>query len=795
MFDRIGAYQIVALLGTGGMGEVYRAFDPRLGRDVAIKILPRELAADAARRARLVREARAAAALNHPNICTIHDVGEADAGVYIAMELVDGQPLSARIAAHALSPDETIRHGLELADALAHAHDRGIVHRDLKPANVMVTREGRIKVLDFGLAKRITGAELADASTHHDAPLTGAGMVLGTLPYLAPEQLRGSDADVRTDVWALGATLHEMASGAKPFGGKTAYEVSSAILHDAPRPLPARIPEALQAVTRRCLEKEPARRYQRASEVRAALEMLGASSAARAAPLPPRRPRPLTIAAASVAVLGVVAGAAVWSNLFGLRSRLFGPTVRSVQSIAVLPLENLSADREQEYFVAGMHEALITDLARAGFQTVIAKRSADAFKGSNRPLSEIGRELGADALITGSVMRAGDRLQIAARLVRPDTGVVVWANRYERSAADALGVQNEIVGAIAREVRAKTSPAQLDRVTGTHAVNPEAYDAYLRARFLFSNFSNTPDPRQLEAAYAQFERAIQLDPGMAPAYAAYSIALQAAPQISMQPPQLTLGKARAHARKAVELDDSLAEAHAALAAVLLWNDWDWSGAERESRRALELNRNSVEGLQILESFTTLITAETRESRTISERILELDPLNPFSRIQIAWVAFFSRRYDDAARALLSLLESDANHMFGHMFLSTVYGAQQRRDLVQAECRKVMGLIGNGYLNQAIGTCVWALGVSGDQDGALRLLARLEQPPPGVYVDPSIMGGAYVGVGDIDRAMTWYQRGFDERAPNMLYMKVAPQSDGARGDPRFQALLQRMHFPP
>ena len=319
--EQLGSYTILSLLGAGGMGEVYRAHDTKLGRDVALKVLPRELADEPERRTRLLREARAAASLNHPNICTIHEVGEADGRAYIAMEVVEGQPLSIRLAEGPLPPEEVLRYGLQLAEALAHAHDRGVVHRDLKSANVMVTPEGRVKVLDFGLAKRLSGEELAEVTTRSHASLTQPGAILGTLPYMAPEQLRAQPADARSDVWALGVVLYEMAAGARPFEGHTGFELSSAIFHESPPPLPSRVPAPLQAVTSRCLEKEPARRYQRASEVRAALETVASRATARVTPgRVSGRLSPRLIAAASLAVVLGLTGAAVWLNVAGFDS-------------------------------------------------------------------------------------------------------------------------------------------------------------------------------------------------------------------------------------------------------------------------------------------------------------------------------------------------------------------------------------------------------------------------------------------------------------------------------------------
>jgi len=792
---RLGLYKIVAPLGAGGMGEVYRAHDTKLERDVAFKILPENVTGDAERRARLLREARTAAALNHPNICTIHEVGEADGRAYIAMELVDGQPLSERIGAGPLPPEEVLRYGGQLAEALAHAHDRGVVHRDLKAANVMITPDRRVKVLDFGLAKRLTSDELTDLTTQFAGPVTGPATIVGTLPYMAPEQLRGHPADERSDVWALGVILYEMAAGTRPFGGQTPYELSSAIFHEAPPPFPPRVHAALQAVTARCLEKDPGRRYQRAGEVRSALETaaLGTTphSARQPAPIASRNRWPLV---AAPTMLAVVVGSAVWLNVAGIRQRLFGGSRSQIQSIAVLPLANLSNNPAEEYFVVGMHEALITDLARIGVRKVIAKASADAFKDTKKSPREIGSELGVEALVIGSVMRSSNRVQISAQLVRADSGEVLWANRYERSSGDVLSLQNDIVGAIAREVRATISPEQTARLAAARPVNPAAHDAYLKGRFLYASFNALIDKKLLDGAIAQYDQAIAIDPSYAPPYAALTLAHWTATAIGFLPPKDTFTRARAASLKAVELDDMLAESHAAAALVSLWFDWNWPAALRESERALQLNPNSVDALATYQTYLSLVESKFDEAAVVSQRILTVDPLNPFSRVQAAWIPHYARRYDEATRALRTLLDTYPNNVWAHYFLAMNHGAQGNRAEVRTECRKVMDLLSGTYHIDAIGVCAWALGVVGETVEARRLLERLQHAPAGVWLDPALMGQVHAAVGDIDRAIEWYQKGIDERSIKMIYMKVGPSWDSARGDPRFQALLRQMNFP-
>jgi TolB-like protein len=584
-----------------------------------------------------------------------------------------------------------------------------------------------------------------------------------------------------------------MAAGMRPFDRPSAFDLRSAILREAPPPLPSGMPAPLQAVTSRCLEKEPARRYQRASEVRAALEMVATGATVGPLRLNTNRFSRRVVAGVLVTVLGFI-GVVIGLNVAGIRPRLFSGDGDRIRSIAVLPLENLSGDPQQEYFVAGMHDALITDLARIGVTRVIAKPSADTFKGSKKSLRDIGRELGVDGLVTGSVLRAGARLQMTAQLVRAESGDVLWANRYDRGAGDVLSLQNDVIAAVAHEVQATLTPEQTARLATTRPVNPAAHDAYLKGRFLFSIFSTGFDRKQLDAAIGQYQRAIEIDPTYAPPYASLSGAHVAAVQSSFLPAKDTFPKARAAALKAVELDDRLAEAHAALSTVLLWHDWNWSGAEREIQRAFQLNPDSVDALVADEAYATLVTAAVDKAAATSRRILNLDPLNPLSRMQAVWVSFFSRRHDDSIRDVKNLLELYPNHVWGHFFLAANYSAKHMSTEVGAACGKVMQLLSGSYDMQSIGTCVWSLGMIGQTDQARRLLQPLEHPPPGIWLDPTIMGSAYGAIGDIDRAIAWYQKGMEERAPNMIYMKVSPTWDAARSDPRFHALLRQMNFP-
>jgi eukaryotic-like serine/threonine-protein kinase len=636
----------------------------------------------------------------------------------------------------------------------------------------------------------VSGPEVTEVTTV--APLTGPHTVLGTVSYMSPEQLRGQPVDAPGDVWALGVILYEMAAGSRPFDGRTGFELSSAILHDDPRPLPPRVPTPLRTVIGRCLEKELARRYQRANEVRAALEAVGAVPSSSASGRAPRtRRRWVVEAVALAAILGVAAGAAFW---WKSRPRAADAANARIQSIAVLPLENLSGDSGQDYFAAGMHEALITDLARIGLQKVIAKPSADAFKGTKKALRDIAQELGVDGLVTGSVMRAGNRIQITAQLVRADTGAVVWANRYERSAGDVLSLQNEVVGAIAREVRATLTPEQQARLAAARPVNGAAHDAYLKGRSLFAAFTNSSDRKQMDAALAQFEQAGQIDPTYAPPFASMADVYLAASQMSLLPPAETMPKARAAATKAVALDDRRSEAHAALGSVGTWYDWDWSAADREIQRALELNPDSVDALRASEVFLTLVAGRFDEAAHASQRILSLDPLNPFSRIQPIWVAFFSRRHDESIRHAKALLEIWPGNIMSPFFLASNYAVKGMAAETGAACGELLKSVPSAFAMQPMGLCAWAYATVGQINEARRVLELLQRRPGGMWLDPALIAQVYGAMGDTDRAIEWARKALEERSALMIYLKASAMWDPVRGDPRFQAMLQQMNFP-
>jgi serine/threonine-protein kinase len=774
--QRLRHFRIIEKIGAGGMGEVYRAHDEQLDRHVAIKVLPAASFRDETARARLLREARTASKLNHPHICTIHEVGEADGLAYIAMELVEGQPLSARLADSPLPPDQVLRYALQLADALAHAHERGVVHRDLKSANVIVTPEGRAKVLDFGLAKRLSGEELTEATTLTQDSLTQPGTVVGTLAYMPPEQLRGQPADARSDVWALGVMLHEMASGERPFQGKTGFEVSSAILNQPPSPLPPAVPAELRAVIERCLEKEPGRRYQRGGEVRAVLEAIQSGSAIPAwAPPKPAHRRWVALVVAAV----VVMTAGVW-----LWRRAGGGAAPRIDSLAVLPLQNLSGDPQQDYFADGIHEALITDLAKlSGFSRVIARSSVMRYRNTDKPLTQIAGELGVAAVITGSVLREGNVMRVTAQLIHAATEQHLWTDRYERELRQVLSLQNEIVAAIAREVNLRLTPREQVRLAGARPVNPETYELYLKGM----SYLNQYTPEAFKKGMDYLYQAVEKDPSDARAWAALATGYGYLGHAPSPPPE-ALPRAKAVALKALELDDTLAEAHTALAEVKLYYDWDFAGAEQSFRRALELNPNLAEAHMHYGWYLETM-GRSEEAIAAMRRAVDLDPLSPLYRAWFGWEYWWAGRNDEAIAEAQKSLELQPDFPIGLYVLGTVHAEKGMYQEAIAAHEKAVAKYPNLWVRWALAR---TYAQAGRAEEARKKLAALKESVSSW--DAWFIAEAYAALGDKDEAFRWLERAYEYRHSFLPGMGRNPAYKPLRGDPRFQDLMRRMKVP-
>lgn len=775
---KVSHYEIIAQLGAGGMGVVYRARDERLGRDLALKVLPAESMDNENARARLLREAQMASSLNHPHIAHIYEVGEDRDLLFIAMELVEGRSLREVIGQGGLNPETVLRLGLQISEALAYAHERGVIHRDLKSANIMITPEGRAKVLDFGLAKRVQEADTD--KTAAELSLTGSGMLVGTPNYLPPEVLLGGRADARSDVWALGVVLYEMASGKLPFGGESLAELAGSIVNAAPAPLSGRIPVGIQAVIGRCLAKEPKQRYRQGSEIQVALESLlggrvpGSSSR--------RLGRVWIAAAAGLIVVGLGIALALgpghlWDRMSGQSG---GPRIAS---LAVLPLANLSGDPDQEFFADGMTEELITQLAPIRSLKVISRTSVMRFKNSKKPLGEIANQLGVDGIIEGSVQRAGDRIRITAQLIEASTDHHMWAKSYERDFRDVLALQSEVAGDIAGEIRLQISPQVTARLASRRPVNPKAYELYLKGRYLWNKMTPEDAPKAID----YYEKALALDPGDA----RYSSGLADAYVVLVQvmgsmPAKEGMAKVKEYARRALAADENSAEAHTSMACALFFGDWNVTEAERQVRTAIDINPGY--GTAYLVYSVILASMGRLDAAMEQDRLaMQVDPMSMIAHWNAVSTLVMARRYDDAIALAKRAVELDPQSPLpqggtAHIHeLRGEYGAAL--DIYESLLPEDMGgkaLVAK--MRQAYAT-------SGPK-GYWRVVyeSRVNRRPPMNAVQLAV---ACASMGDMNRAMEYLNRAYDERSADLLWLNVEPSFDPFRSDPRFQELVRRV----
>jgi serine/threonine protein kinase/tetratricopeptide (TPR) repeat protein len=800
----ISHYRVLAKLGGGGMGVIYSAEDSRLGRNVALKFL-HEGARDPAALERLRREARATSSLNHPHICTIYDIGEFEGEYFIAMEALEGQTLRERIAGKPLPLELLSEWGIQVADALEAAHIEGIIHRDIKPSNIFITNRGQAKILDFGLAKRTQRkiaepARAANESTLslREEHLTSPGEAIGTVAYMSPKQARGEELDSRTDVFSLGCVLYEMATGQPPFTGSTSALLFDGILNQVPTPPSRRnpeIPAEVERIIHKALEKDREVRCQTAAELRADLKRLkrdtdsakAASARHEVSDKPARSRRWVAVLAGSLVAILLVA---VGLNLEKIRGWLHG-TVEGprIGSLAVLPLENLSRDPEQEYFAEGMTDELITDLAKISAIRVISRTSVMQYKGTQKSVGQIAKELGVDAVIEGTVLRSGNRVRITAQLVAAPTERHIWAESYERNLSDVLLLQNEVARTIAQQIRVQLTPQQQAQFATNRPLQPEAHEAFLKGKY----FANRLSPDGIDKAIHYFNEAINADPTYGLAYAEMAETYCWATAYQLLPAQEGLAKAKSAALHAIEIDATLGEAHNALAWVKYVHDWDFSGAEQEFKQAIHLSPGNA-NVHLWYGNYLAQAGRFDESITEMNTAQSLDPLSPVLGSLIATPLLGSRQYDKAIEQLHKAQELDPNLSLPRIFLQQAYEGKGDFASASNEWRQVA--LGFGEKLEIVNARAEKLrrgftegGERGYWQTQLEFLKADSKQSP---ADSYSLALLYARVGDQNRTFQCLEKAFQEHSQDLtLWLLTEPAFDPIRTDPRFQELLRRM----
>jgi len=833
---RLGRYEIRSKLGAGGMGEVYLAQETKLDRKVALKILPAEVASNQDRMSRFVQEAKAAAALNHPNIAHVYEIDEVDGQHFIAMEFVDGQTLRECIHGRQSDLRKLLRHLQHVAEGLAKAHAAGIVHRDLKPDNIMVTRDGHAKILDFGLAKLIEpqgqkpdreGGLSSETATAVTALHSTPGIIRGTAGYMSPEQAQGKtrEVDHRSDIFSFGCILYEAAAGRKAFEGKDILDSLHKIVY-APTPLiketNRNAPDELQRIIRLCLAKDPEDRYQtikdlaiELKEVRRELEgvgvdttvppltgsmatsPLGAGADARQIFSATTSTPPASLSTRASSAEYIITGikqhklAAIIFlivlaiGIVGLAAYLRTRSSEvAIESIAVLPFVNTSGDANTDYLSDGITESLINSFSQLTGLRVVPRSTVFRYKGQQLDPQEIGRKLGVRAVLTGRVVQHGDTVNIQTELIDVDKESQLWGEQYSRSISDLQAVQSEISKVISAKLRLKLTGEEQQQLAKKYTPPPEAYQAYLKGRYYFFQHKEESHKKAIDS----FNQAIRLDPNYAQAYAGLA-SVYTEISSSYLPPTEAMPKAKEAVQKALTLDGSLAEAHVALAEVHWWGDWDFPAAEQEFKRAIELSPNEPTAYVEYANFLARL-GRSNEAIALSNRALQLDSISPFVNSNVASIFYFAHQYDRLIEQANKMLDMDHNSSQAHAWLG--YGYLQKGLYEQAitelqrsaDPQSVDGLTQLGY----------AYAVAGRKSEALKALAELQALSERRYVSPVRIARIYVGLGDKESAFEWLEKGYTGRSDHLTQLKTDPMFDSLRSDPRFADLLRRVGFP-
>jgi serine/threonine protein kinase/Flp pilus assembly protein TadD len=787
----IGHYKVVKRIGAGGMGEVYLASDITVGRSAALKVLPPRLTNNGERLRRFQQEARTVAALNHPNILTIYEVGADDSSRYIASELIEGETLRQRLARGRIEIVEATEIAIQVASALAAAHSAGVVHRDVKPDNIMLRPDGYVKVLDFGIAKLGESAfaeAAADGAGSTTLAETNLGLILGTVRYMSPEQARGERTDKRTDIWSLGVVLYEMTTGDAPFTGDTPQDVMTAILTTEPSPLGssvAQAPNELNHIVSKALRKNPDERYQNASEMLEALKALHhrlqitAEQQLSAAEHPWLHwiRSPISMA---LAVLAGALGLAL--PLYWLRK----PTTTEIpeKSIAVLPFEYLSSDKTDSYLAEGIQEEILIRLSRIADLKVISRASTERYKDvQSRDVRRIAQQLGVAHLLEGSVEKAGDQMRVNVGLIDARNDSNLWADKYDHKLTDIFAVETDIAAKIAATLQARLTGAEQRAIASRPTENTEAHQMYLKGVYYWSK-SLIP---VIEKSRDYFERAIELDPNYAQAYAGLADDYGFAAANGLLPPAEGWPKAQAAAEKALQLDGTLAEPYNTLAAIRLYRDRDWAAAELAFHRGIELDPNFSE-IHIHHAMCLVLFGRNNDALKEITRAVELDPVS--LRFNAGWgkILFFLRQYDRAIEQFQKTLELDSNYPLAHKWLGYAYEKRGMLKEAIAEWSKALALTGE---DASILDGAYA---SSGFEGAVRVLAQRqidrfkEKMARGQYIAAEDFVTAYMRLGDKEQAFAWLSKAIEERNRFAFEVRIDPIFDPLRRDPRFEKIV-------